>query len=414
MNEKEKVESEVKVEKRESDKEDKLTKMPSQKILKRIAAESGIHDILKILTKMSPTDLQSLLLEVYKQKALSLQPRQIVKQYRENRFTEPSTMNQLDLINFDSIAYQVLPKTYEAIELSPIAPFGLNSVLTKISQNNVMTTSRNVEIVADPTSILAIICAHKRDALLKINPKTTEKVRLATSHRIIRQQNFDNIDGFTPHFRAFALTSAGRDTGNEQFEKELIVEHISFYLTLIKQLSSTNLYYADDITVAISDIRIIETLVDIFAIDRVEIGQNTQNLSYSVFKKHNIALPDRIHSIQNMPKNAIIRYGIERPIELLDIAEKTIIAPLRKAFPRVSFVMDIQRTAGIGYYATLCFKISMRNQSGNFFPLVDGGMVDWTQKLLSSRKERVLTSGIGSELFCKLFRKKTGDIYHKK
>ena len=32
--------------------------------------------------------------------------------------------------------------------------------------------------------------------------------------------------------------------------------------------------------------------------------------------------------------------------------------------------------------------------------LVDGGFVDWTQRLLSDRKERLLISGIGTERLC--------------
>ena len=35
--------------------------------------------------------------------------------------------------------------------------------------------------------------------------------------------------------------------------------------------------------------------------------------------------------------------------------------------------------------------------------LADGGVVDWTQRLLSNAKERLVTSGIGSERVCTAF-----------
>ena len=35
--------------------------------------------------------------------------------------------------------------------------------------------------------------------------------------------------------------------------------------------------------------------------------------------------------------------------------------------------------------------------------LVDGGFTDWTQQLLSNRKERLLISGMGSERFVSVF-----------
>jgi hypothetical protein len=36
-------------------------------------------------------------------------------------------------------------------------------------------------------------------------------------------------------------------------------------------------------------------------------------------------------------------------------------------------------------------------------PVVDGGLVPWTQALLADRKERLLASAIGTEAVCKLF-----------
>lgn len=48
------------------------------------------------------------------------------------------------------------------------------------------------------------------------------------------------------------------------------------------------------------------------------------------------------------------------------------------------------------YYTTVRFQLFVRDRSGQELNLADGGFTDWTQKLLSNRKERLLVSGLGS------------------
>ena len=52
----------------------------------------------------------------------------------------------------------------------------------------------------------------------------------------------------------------------------------------------------------------------------------------------------------------------------------------------------------------MCFQIHARDPSGQDYLLVDGGATDWTQQLLNNRKERLMTSGLGSERLCARFR----------
>ncbi|MGZ3143389.1 hypothetical protein ACVDFE_15620 [Lentzea chajnantorensis] len=49
---------------------------------------------------------------------------------------------------------------------------------------------------------------------------------------------------------------------------------------------------------------------------------------------------------------------------------------------------DPSRTPG--YYQGLCFKVYLHGEE-----IGDGGFVDWTQRLLGNRKERLLISGVG-------------------
>lgn len=372
-------------------------------IIKRIVASAGIPGMVDALGSIPSTDLQSLLLEVYRMKAKDLNVRDISRQAVKNRFVSVAAVNQRDIIAFDHLAYEVLSPEFDAVELSPVAPFGVNKVLGGVNQNNVVTTIRNTEVVADPTSALSLLCAQRRSLKLEQDHTNSSKVSLATSHRIVRGQSFDDIDGFTPHFRAFALATAGRDAGFEQFEKEVLMEHISFYLTLLDRLVESKRYDVQDVTVSLSDIRVIEQLIQKFNMDRSVVGRNTQNPSYSAFREYGVPLPSTIMSLGDLPEKEISDCNLGRPVEMLRIIDRSVMQLLKSRFPNVTFNFDIERTAGMGYYSTLCFKVSATNATGSKFPLVDGGMSTWTQRVLSSKKERYFSSGIGSELFCNLF-----------
>jgi hypothetical protein len=62
--------------------------------------------------------------------------------------------------------------------------------------------------------------------------------------------------------------------------------------------------------------------------------------------------------------------------------------------PDVDVADDPERASGRGYYIGLCFKVYATIR-GQRFEVADGGFVDWTQKLLNNRKERLFISGIG-------------------
>ncbi|HEX6526850.1 MAG TPA: hypothetical protein VF070_43580 [Streptosporangiaceae bacterium] len=57
---------------------------------------------------------------------------------------------------------------------------------------------------------------------------------------------------------------------------------------------------------------------------------------------------------------------------------------------RAEVVTDDTRQAGRGYYLEVCFKVS--TEQGE---IGDGGFTDWTAKLTSNAKERLLISGYG-------------------
>jgi hypothetical protein len=50
-------------------------------------------------------------------------------------------------------------------------------------------------------------------------------------------------------------------------------------------------------------------------------------------------------------------------------------------------------------YTGARFGIYVEDRTATEYFLVDGGFTNWTQQLLSDRKERLLISGLGSERF---------------
>jgi hypothetical protein len=62
--------------------------------------------------------------------------------------------------------------------------------------------------------------------------------------------------------------------------------------------------------------------------------------------------------------------------------------------PSVTCVDDPTRASGNGYYSGFCFKIHA-SFGGDPMETSDGGIVDWTQRLVGSVKERCFISGLG-------------------
>jgi hypothetical protein len=89
---------------------------------------------------------------------------------------------------------------------------------------------------------------------------------------------------------------------------------------------------------------------------------------------------------------------------LTDLASETPRDQWPKSCPPAELVSDPARASGRGYYTDVCFKIHSRGADGEWLEIGDGGAVDWTRKLLSNVKERLLISGVSSEHVCALVR----------
>ena len=187
------------------------------KITERIARAVGVPDLGEILAeRIKSTDLQSLLLEVFRERVKRRNPRIIFSDYVSNSFSLPSRCNPALLLEWDSVAFSHLPRCFTAIELSPVCPLGSVSRVAPISQDWILTTIRNMEVVADSTNILALECAVRRQRFTQTAPTDTRPVHLACSHRVIRTQRYTSSNSLQ-HFRLFSLCSADRNTESIRF-----------------------------------------------------------------------------------------------------------------------------------------------------------------------------------------------------
>ena len=151
-------------------------------IIRRIERETGVPNLSEILAeRIKPTDLQSLLLQVYKDRVKRRSPREVLSDYVSNRFTLPSRCDPTLLLEWDRVLFTHLPEGFNVIELSPVCPLGTVSCMAPISQDWVLTTIRNMEVVADPTGILALECALRRKELVRSEPTNATPVHLACS-----------------------------------------------------------------------------------------------------------------------------------------------------------------------------------------------------------------------------------------
>jgi hypothetical protein len=315
-------------------------------IVDRIVRESGVANLLGILVdRLTPSDLQSLLLEVYRQRAAKQTPAALLSSYEHNRFVRPSPISPHWLLEVDRLAFSLAAPLFEPLELAPVCPLGTNSVVASVDQNKTIATIRNSELVSDSTNVLALECAARRRLHLRSPGQARQRVRLCASHRLLRPQNASGPATFA-HFRLFGLCTAGRDEGSYGFELESLAEQIGLYLRLLLGLAA-NGYQIGSLRVGITDL--------------------TGGTRHAV-----------LHT--------------------------SVIEPLAAQFPQVQLEFDPQRSSGRNYYAELCFAIFAKDHADMEYMLVDGGLTTWTQQLLSNQKERLLISGIGTERLCSVFR----------
>ena len=314
----------------------------SSVIVKKILDRSGEKDLVRLLSEeLSGTELNSLLLEVFHQRVSKQSPAQLLKQYQVNRFVKPADLPMLELKQIEIDLLKIFHKClFETIELSPVAALGTCSIVAPANQKKVLSALRGTEVLADATNAIALHISDLKKQKLW-SPKTAvEKLRLGTIQRHVRTQSL-SVKGFTPHFKIGCLVTSGMDTGNYGFEKEALAEHV----VAMKMIFS-----------------------DFYEVDQ---------LSFRLVCRG--GYPDSIKLAIEV-KKFIQQHHPDTAIDVIETSEKE-----------------------IGYYKGIQYKVDIKWRDKTF-EIGDGGFVDWTQKLLQNKKERLLITGFGFELMYRITR----------
>ena len=295
--------------------------------LRRITADLAPNTI-DVLAQMPGADLTTVLLEIARRRADATDAAEVLRRYRSDRFSRPGPLDARTLRGAEEALFSSLAPDFDAVVLSPVVPFGTHR-LSRVAQSRVFTTTRSNEVAADPTNALALEAAIRRQRLLRNDPRSSERVRLATSQRVVRAQRFEV--GAESHFQLFGLVTAGRDTGDLAFERESVIEHVGFVVSVVSGVGPM-------ITVELTDLT----------------GGSMG------------------------PVGSALRSAVGHR-------------------PGVDVIDRPEREGGRGYYDGICFKVFVTPGAHDRLEVADGGLVDWTQQLVPSRKERLMISGLGVE-----------------
>lgn len=290
--------------------------------------------------KLTSTELNSFLIQLFQRKANELKTQNVFSNFLSNQFVKSSSLDPLLIAKFDVLAFELLPKNFQRIELSPLSPFGTCSSMATVSQKKVISAIRNTEVTADATNLLCLEAARQRKSILIKKGDLRKTINLAASQRVVRAQPLMNKE-YTPHFRLFNLCSAGKDIGDKKFEIEAAILHLEYYILLLRH-----------------------------------------TLDWEQTKQVCIRL------LNYNKENSIIKSGILRHFAA-------------KPYEKIHFMVDQKDSSGLNYYTDLRIMVDIINSKNQTFNIIDCGYTDWTRKILSNNKERVFTSCIGSELFLK-------------
>ena len=314
--------------------------MEDKGIIERIARRLAAGDPVGALVHgLPPTDLQSLMLHVYRERSRDRDPGDLVAQYERNAMLRPAAGDARALAALEYAALECAEQ-FEAVDLSPVAPLGVNAVLGMIDQNNCLATVRNAEVLADPTASQALECARRRRA------GATGPIRLCARSRPLRLQPLGSPD-HSPHFAMYSLVTAGRALPDMAFETASLREHLGVHLALLRRLAGAG-YRFGGMDIAVSD--------------------------------------------------------TARDESRLARARDEVLAPLAQEYPEATLRIDLAREHGRNYYGGLCLRIDVVDASGERVNLGDGGFCDWTARLLSNARERLLCSALGLEMILRRLR----------
>lgn len=341
-----------------------LPVMKKDKITENIGKKLGIPGIVGLLAgRLSGSELNSLLLDVFSTKLSGLSPAMLLKQYEENRFVHPAGTDMIGLLKLELRVLEFLrDHHFLPVELSPAAQLGSCSVVGPVDQKKIVSATRNVELLADATNAIALHVALLKKSLAgggggggihggdgevrsgdaevrsRDSEAADETMRFCTVHRHVRTQEL-KVKGHTAHFKVGCMLSSG--------------------------------------------------------VDRGSCGWETTNLG-----EHMLTLYQLIRGIFGVAGKIWFRLWERGGYEDRQLLMERVVGHLGKTMGDIPVIRE-DAPGPNTYYTGIQFKM-MIGVDGTDMEIADGGFVDWTQQLLGNRKERLLISGFGLEMLYKL------------
>ena len=340
-------------------------KNPEGNIIQKILEKSGHPSLLSdLVSDFSMSEINTLLLELFRAKVREMSPAELLRHYAQNRFASPSDIDPVRLYRFSADLLEAAARAgYNALELSPVTILGSCSVMAKVDQNNVLSAFRGTEVLSDATNALALHIAFlksqnskshgikvrgskgqvsiSQDSIKKPEQQKLDgpvaRSRFCAVHRHVRAQKFGGKNQL-PHFFLYGMVISGIDEGNYKFEKEALRETLSFYHEYLLGQS-----YLKNLRIIIWP--------------RACVWPRTGNFAEGMYAF--------------LRENNFRNIGVEEAPSESD------------------------------YYRGLQFKIKADCEDKEY-EICDGGFVDWPEKLLQNKKERMLISGMGLERLMRL------------
>ncbi len=350
-------------------------------IARHIAASRGHPGLIDALETLTPSELSSVVMHALRRIALERDLPDIAARSEQTPMLQPSSCDARALLEIDRQAFASASR-FEAIDLSPLMPLGAASS-TGIDPNNVLAGARQAEVAGDPTIAQALESGRRR------RRARDQIVRLASSQRVVRLQPFD-VPGYTPHFRIFTLASAGRDTGDERFEREELLAHLDAWLHFFAALAADG-HPIGPVRVEVSDTRVVRALIEARGVDPIAVAEAVRGhrpgSGERLLADAGVIVPRSLDDLEREPAGAPFLPRLRK-------LEAEVFGPLAERHPGAELAFDLGRLHALSYYCGPTFKLVIGAQRR---AIGDGGFLDWTQRLLSDRKERMLASAVGTE-----------------
>lgn len=359
----------------------------------------------ELLSEADMNDVVPILAEVFQNKAKMVTPHSLLREAEKRQeFYAPSPISQRELCEFQQLYYQILPENWDAVELPPIMPLGTCASMTGLGQNQRLSTIRAAEVISDSTLALAIVAAQRRKENMKREDTMFNMVNLSTFHRLLRLQKFDADKPWKQHFEILGTLTAGRQPGKNNFVNETILRHVRMWIRFMQELN-TDKYCYRNLLFTFSSIPLMEWIMGHWNVPPERVRSNSLHSSFHYFRECGIPLPTRVDSCWELKESLLSDSVGRRVYNAMSRFEETVLLPLRAEFPETVFQYEVDRKLGFGYFSGVCFHGFAENASGVRFDLIDGGSSDWAAKLLSDKKELMVTSSFGVEVGITRFRK---------